>query len=286
MRNRKIIYGIIFSLIALAAVLAAVIFYSHSEGLKVVFFDVGQGDAILISQGNSQILIDGGRDGKLLLEKLGRYVPFWDRQIEAVIATHPDQDHIGGLADVLRTYHVGEIIETNARSDSQTYKAWEEEIGKIGIEKIEAIKGLKINFSEGGYLETVFPFFAIGETDEQNSNAGSVVVKLAWGENSFLFTGDLPAEQEEELIRSRGDLKAAVLKVAHHGSKYSTSEKFLEAVEPYDAVISAGKNNRYGHPAPEVLEKLKAKGVKILRTDERGDIQYLCRLAKCELVAN
>lgn len=283
---RKSIYGILLSLLALAIVLGIIISYSlHSRDLKVIFLDVGQGDAILISQGGNQILIDGGKSGKTALEKLGKYIPFWDRTIEVLVATHPDQDHIGGLIDVAKTYNIETVLETGAKSDSQTFKAWEEEINKKPARKVEAMKGAVVKFPGGSEAKILYPFSPVNPEDKSNSNQYSVVIKLTMGENSFLFTGDLPAGQELPLMDSQVDIKSDILKVAHHGSKYSTSDEFLGAVRPAEAVISAGKNNTYGHPAEEVLERLRKRGIKIWRTDESGDIEYKCKNEneKCEV---
>lgn len=286
MRNRKVIYFVLASLFVLSLVLGGIVFVQRSQALKVVFLDVGQGDAILIEQGSSQVLIDGGRDGKLLLEKLGRYIPFWDRQIEAVIATHPDADHIGGLVDAIRTYTVQNFLETNAQSDSQTFQVLQNVIRNQNISVIEPQEGVAIKFPEGAELDVLYPFGPIVAADPKNTNQYSVVAKLATGQNKFLFTGDLPREQEAELIKNNIDVAADVLKVGHHGSKYSTSAQFLDAVKPETAIISVGKNNTYGHPNQEILDRLKADNIKILRTDESGDIAYNCQNIKnsCVLV--
>ena len=287
MRRRKTTYFILFSLFALALILLSVIFYANSKTLKIIFLDVGQGDAILIEQGSKQILIDGGPSGQVLLDKLGKYVPFWDRNIEMIIATHPDADHITGLADVMQNYKVGAVLETKAQSDSQIFKKLEDLIQGKHIATIEAQRGEKINLDDNASMEILNPG---PETpiSAQDTNASSIVAKLSFGSNSFLFTGDLPSDQEAELIKEKLDLDSNVLKVGHHGSKYSTGEEFLKAVNPQDAVISVGKNNRYGHPAPEILDRLKNYGVKIFRTDEMGDIEYDCVsfTAKCSLIAN
>lgn len=279
MPNRKIIYTILFLLLALAFILGGIIFYAkNSRDLTVTFLDVGQGDAILISQGNNQMLIDGGKNGKIVLEKLGKHIPFWDRNIEAVIATHPDQDHIGGLIDVAKAYNISAVLETGAQSDSQTYKSWEESVNNGKIEKIEAGRGISINFPYGGAkAEILYPSLSAELLDKSSANQYSVVIKLNSGENSFLFTGDLPSEKESDLINNKGDISASILKVAHHGSKYSTSEEFLNAVKPEEAVISVGKNNSYGHPSPEIIERLLKHSAKIWRTDEIGDIMYKCK---------
>lgn len=289
MQNKKAVYFGILFLFILTLILGGIIRYQkNKQGMEIIFLNVGQGDAILIKQGSNQMLIDGGRSGKLLMEKLGKHIPFWDRQIEVVLATHPDQDHIGGLVDALKSYKVSEIIKTQAESESQTYKALAEEIKNENATVVEAKAGLKIKFPNGADMEVVYPFESVNPENKKDSNAGSVVAKLNFGENKFLFTGDLPSEQEVELTSNNINIEANVLKVSHHGSKYSTSEEFLRAVNAKEAIISAGRNNTYGHPAPEVLERLWEDKIKIFRTDEIGDIAYECadRHARCAIVAN
>lgn len=286
MVNRKIGHSILVMLLALGVILFLIIQFSlQSQSLKVIFVDVGQGDAILISQGQNQVLIDGGKDGKVILEKLGRHVPFWDRTIEAVIVTHPDQDHIGGLISVAKSYKIGTILETGAKSNSQTYNTWENLIGSKNIPKIETLKNAAIKFPGGAQIKILYPFSSAGGAGD-GGNDWSVVAKLNFGENKFLFTGDLPGAKEAELVADKADIKADVLKVSHHGSKYATSEEFLNNVSPEEAIISAGKNNSYGHPAPEIIERLLKLGVMIWRTDEMGDIQYACANpgARCVIV--
>ncbi len=278
MFNRKLKYGIILFLLILCLILGGIIFYSqNNQDLKVIFLDVGQGDSILISQGSYQMLIDGGRDGKLLLNKLGKYVPFWDRNIEVMLATHPDQDHIAGLINVLSSYNVKTIIKTGDQSETQTYKRFQNDIANEKAENVEAKRGVVVKFPGGAEAEIAYPFSETGDILDRESNSGSVIVKINYGENSFLLTGDFPKEKEQELISSGFDISSKVLKVAHHGSKYSTSIEFLEKVNPTQAVISVGKDNSYGHPSGEVLNLLKEKNINILRTDEKGDIIYDCK---------
>lgn len=283
----KFFYWIIAAGLMLALILGGIIWQQkNNQELKVAFLDIGQGDAILISQGSNQMLIDGGKSGKLLLEKLGGHIPFWDRDIEIMLATHPDQDHIGGLVDVLRSYNVHKIIKTQAESESQTYGALSEEIKNENAEVVEAKAGLEIKFPNGAAAEIIFPAASLASGVAADSNAGSVVAKLDFGESQFLFTGDLPSRQEAELLSSGLDLKASVLKVAHHGSKYSTGSDFVAAVEPEEAVVSVGKKNSYGHPNQEVLNRLMKKGIKTWRTDEMGDIIYKCKTQseKCKII--
>ncbi len=275
MANRKITYIIILAFLILAVIFAGIIYYCENDkSLKVVFLDVGQGDAILVIQGQNQMLVDGGRDGKLILEKLGKYIPFWDRNIEVVVATHPDQDHIGGLVSVLKAYNVKSVIETETRSKSQTYEVWEKKIGEEKSNEILAEKGVNVKFSQSLNAEIIYPFSDSSDGEPENSNEDSVVIKIIANGTSFLLTGELPSGKEMEIVQNGENIDVDILKVAHHGSKYSTSKEFLEKTTPKEAVISVGKNNSYGHPNQEVLERLNSFGVKIIRTDETGDIVY------------
>ena len=282
--NRKLVYGFLVSLVVIAVILVVIILHSKNAALNVVFLDVGQGDAILISEGSQQLLIDGGKDGKLLLEKLGKYVPFWDRNIETIVETHPDQDHIGGLIGVLGAYGVNSVLETKMQSESQAFKTLEEKINQLAIEKIEAKKDVTIKFASGAIAEILYPLETVVDVNGKDTNMYSVVVKLTVGENKFLFTGDLPTTEENKLSESGVDVTADFLKVAHHGSKYATSDNFLSAVKPKTAIISVGKNNSYGHPNPEVLQRLSSHRINILRTDESSDIVYECQNSKCFLI--
>lgn len=287
MKKKKIIYGGILLLFVLAIIFGLIIFGSNKDFLSVNFLDVEQGDAILISHGKKQILIDGGPSGQKIMEKLGTYVPFWDREIEVILITHPDSDHIEGLVNVLQNYKVDMIIETDVASESAVYAKLQELIKEKNIPKIKGTRNTKIKIGEKNELEI------LNSEDEnakaqKETNSSSIVAKLIVGNEKFLFTGDLPSENEAKLISQNVDLSANVLKVGHHGSKYSTSVDFLDKVNPEEAVISVGKNNRYGHPAMETLDRLKNKKINILRTDVMGDIIFECRslAEKCTLIAN
>ncbi|PIP27222.1 MAG: hypothetical protein COX30_03075 [Candidatus Moranbacteria bacterium CG23_combo_of_CG06-09_8_20_14_all_39_10] len=287
MKNRKLVYTLILTLVLISFILAGIIFSAQNQKLRVFFLDVGQGDATLIMQGSNQILIDGGPSGQILLEKLGKYIPFWDREIEMVIATHPDQDHIEGLVDVLKNYKVDALMETQAQSESQVYKKLEEIMAGKNIAKIEGRAGAKIKLDQAE-LNILSPQDQLPVEVVKDTNMYSIVAKLVFGQNSFLFTGDLPSTEELKLIQDGTDLSAKVLKVGHHGSKYSTSNEFLEKVRPDWAIISVGKNNRYGHPSSDVLDRLRTHKINIVRTDEKGDITYKCQNlnAKCQMLTD
>lgn len=246
---------------------------------KIVFLDVGQGDAILIEQGSFQVLIDSGRDGKQLLSELGRYVPFWDRQIEVIIPTHPDADHIGGFHDLFGAYQVQSVLWTGATSDTDFWRRFEADM-KTDIpdnRRFIAVRGERLRFPYGGELTLEYPRRSLTVNPPAETNEGSIVSRFVYGETSFLLTGDLPSE--ERFLPEEPPV--TVLKAGHHGSKYSTSNAFLGMVQPKEAVISVGENT-YGHPSKEALDRLKIFGVKILRTDELGSIEYDCEGNICQ----
>jgi beta-lactamase superfamily II metal-dependent hydrolase len=239
---------------------------------EITFFDVGQGDAIFIQEGWSQILIDGG-DGQDILNRLGQSMPIGDGKVEFMVLTHPDEDHMGGLLKVLEYYEVGEILEPGIGCDKEICGKWESLVAAEGSVVLNAKLGQEIRMGEDVRLTVLYPFAEIAGKEFKNANDASVVLKAIVGERSYLLTGDTESEAEKELVRSNLDLRADVLKVSHHGSKNATSADFLMAVNPKQAVISVGENS-YGHPAEEVLTRLRNMNVEILRTDEKGSIQF------------
>lgn len=244
---------------------------TEKEGeLEIIFLDVGQGDAILLQEDSWQVLIDGGRSGREVLGRLGHYVPFWDRTLDVIIATHPDSDHIGGLPGVIKSYRPSLVLTNGDTSDTDTSVLFEK-LAKEQSREETIAQGTEVLFPSGAKLEVLYPSHPLSPDAPLESNEGSVVARLAYGDSSFLFTGDLP--QEEKFLGDIGEVD--ILKVAHHGSRYSTSDAFLDGIKPRDAVISVGENS-YGHPAPGVTENLRERGISVSRTDEEGDIRYRC----------
>jgi competence protein ComEC len=268
-RTHAITFFVLFGLALMGGLLLS---YINTVNMQttVVFLNVGQGDAILLSQGKNQILIDGGRTSKELLAHLGRHIPFWDRKIELVIATHPDADHIGGLSGLFRSYTVEKVLTTGAESDTETSRLFQEAAKEARLGLTHIFRGTTVAFPQGGELTVEYPFTPLSK-EASDTNEGSMVTRFVYGETSFLLTGDLP--HEETVLPEEAPV--TVLKAAHHGSKYSTSQSFLERIRPQEAVISVGQNN-YGHPDPGVLERLSSIGARIYRTDQQGDIQYSC----------
>jgi len=273
MNKNLIILGILFSFNILAWL--AVYDLSQPQLLEVTFFDVGQGDAIFIETSlGHQILIDGGPD-ETVLEKLGDEMPFWDRTIDLIILTHPEHDHYGGLLEVLKSYQVKNILWTGVLRDTAEYREWQELIKTESAQTRIAQAGQRI-ISSKTILEVLHPFENIEGQTVKNTNNTSIIIRLAFGENSFLFTGDAYKSVERELIKKGIGVDVDVLKVGHHGSKTSSAEEFIKEVSPKIVVISAGRDNPYSHPHPEVLETLAKYDIIILRTDLNGDIKILC----------
>jgi len=263
---------IVVGALAVAAVLVwSVVFAkAQNEQLAVHFFDVGQGKAVFIEEpGGNQILIDGGPDNSVL-QKLSQAMPFYDRSIDLLILTHPDSDHLNGLVEVLKRYEVGRIIETGILDKSAEYDEWNKLIKEKNIAVTYAVGGQKIKIGDGFMLEILYPNRNLAGQTVNNTNNTSIVSRLDYGKNSFLFTGDEEGAEEAYLVGLGENIDVDILDVAHHGSKNSTSEEFVAAVSPEVAVIQAGRKNRYGHPAQETLNRLK--NAKIFRTDLCGDI--------------
>ncbi|MDO8604727.1 MAG: ComEC/Rec2 family competence protein [bacterium] len=241
--------------------------------LTVAFLDVGQGDAIYIEAPNgNQMLIDGGQPSGAVLRQLGKMMPFWDRSLDVVVATHPDQDHVGGLPAVLSRLQVDNVVTTENTSATGAYGAFEKEISEKHPTRILARAGEKIILDDGVVLEILFPDRS---TAGWETNLGSIVARLSYRDESFLFTGDSPQAVEQYLVSKKaGVLHTNVLKLGHHGSRTSSNKVFLVAADPEYAIISAGKDNKYGHPHKEVIDLLTELKIPFLNTAEQGTIIF------------
>ena len=246
---------------------------AQNAHLEVHVLDVGQGDAILIETHDGvQVLIDGGRDIAVLPE-LASAMPFGDTNLDMVVGTHPDLDHIGGLIDVLERYDVANILTTENKGESDASAQYASLVEQEGAEVVYARRGQEFTLGASTTLRVLFP-----ETNpkDMESNTSSIVLQLQYGSSTFLFTGDSPKSIEEYLVLTEGEhLQSDVLKVGHHGSRTSTSELFLDEVAPTFAVISAGKDNSYGHPHVEVTDLLFNAGVETFSTAEEGTITFV-----------
>ncbi len=267
-------YGIFFFCLFLVVIniyLFRLDFKSSKHDLTFAMLDVGQGDGLFIeSPTGAQVLIDAGPPGKVLQE-LNKVMSPFDRDIDVIIITNPDADHISGFLDVLKVYHVGLVLEPGTFNSSKTYQNLENVIKNKNIKDVLARRGMVLDLGGGAKLNILFP-----DRDVSNftANDGSVVARLVYGDTSVMLMGDATMQAEQMILKSNTvqALQSTVLKVGHHGSHTSTSTDFVEIVAPKYAMISDGKDNKYGHPHEETLSTRAMAGVKMLRTDLMGTI--------------
>ncbi|MBU1292300.1 MBL fold metallo-hydrolase [Patescibacteria group bacterium] len=269
---RRIRFFILIVFLGGAVFIWSAVFEQVSDNiLEVTFFDIGQGDAIFIeTPAGKQILIDGGPD-KSILEKLGQEMPLYDRTIDLVILTHPDADHLTGLVKVLNYYKIDHILTSGLEKDTVVYQKWKELIEQNQIPLTLAQAGQNIILEEGIIFEVFWPEQSLLDSYSDPTNNVSVVGRLVYGKTEILLTGDIEKKVENILLDQ--NIESDILKLAHHGSKTSTGDNFLKIVNPGAVVISVGENNRYNHPSPEVLERIK--DILTYRTDQNGDIKIL-----------
>lgn len=244
-----------------------------SEGvLTVRFLDVGQGDAIhIVSPDGFEMLIDGGPDASVLRE-LASGRSFFDRDVDIVVATHPDTDHVSGLVDVLARYDVDFIFETEVDHDAPAAVAFDGAAGTEGARRVVAQTGQAIQLGASTTVRILSP---LGDTANWRSNAASIIVQVIYGDIEFMLTGDAPNTVEDYLVGEFGQsLESDVLKLGHHGSDTSSSALFLATVNPSYAVVSAAFDNRYGHPHKEVIERTLASGAEMVSTAEEGTLTF------------
>jgi len=237
--------------------------------LQVHFIDVGQGASqLIIGSSGKTILIDAGNNNQE--EEIVAYLrKNGIQKIDILVGTHPDADHIGGLDAVIDNFEIGKIYMPKVQSNTKTFEDVLLAIQRKGLKVSTAKAGVTLDWEPDAKVQMIAPV-----RDYEDDNDMSAVLKLTFGEISFLFTGDAESKSEHDMINSKADLKSDVLLVAHHGSKSSTTEAFLDVVKPSFGVIQVGKNN-YGHPAPEILERLNKRGVKVYRNDLHGDIVFI-----------
>lgn len=243
--------------------------------LKVSVLDVGQGDAILIqSPTGIDMLIDGGPD-RSVLRQLPKELGLLDRTIDVLVATHPDKDHVAGLPDVLERYTVHTILAPGIFHKTAFAAAFEAAVRAEGTAvALTARRGIRIHLGGGAYADVLYPDRDVTNAE---SNSGSIVMRVVYGATSFMLTGDAPSSVEDYLISIAPDavqIRSTVLKAGHHGSKTSTSAAWLAAVQPKVVAISAGKENRYGHPNTHVTERIAASAADSVSTIDSGTLRF------------
>lgn len=250
--------------------------------LHIWVLDVGQGDSILLRtpQGYTA-LIDGGPAPTAMLDALGKRLPFWQRNLDLVVLTHPNADHLAGLTALVGRYNIGQLLETEFTPTTSLEAAWSNMVDQTVIPTRYAYRGEKISFDgePGLSLYVLSP----GTPDAAQEGSGgdinntSVVLKLTYGNCGALLEGDAQQEAEASMLAQQSSLlPSPILKVSHHGSSTSSTLPFLAAVRPKAAIISVGAGNPYGHPAAQTLQSLQAEGAAIYRTDLNGTVEVIC----------
>lgn len=256
---------------------------AENNELEVDYLDVGQGDAILIkAPGGQNILIDGGPNSRVV-ERLSENLAPWDRKIDLMVLTHPHDDHVSGLVNILDRFEVGKILYTGVSHDSPNYLAW---LSKIKEKKLPIMiidKAQTVDLGLGCRLEILYPLESFLNKEVENLNNTSIVIKLVYNKESFLFTGDAEVEEEKKLLASGTGLASDVLKAGHHGSDTSSGQEFLDKVAPDTAVILVGKDNNFGHPSRRTMNRMEREKINYLRTDELGTIKIISDGNKIEV---
>ena len=292
------IKNLYYALGLLIGFVVLVVGQSPSERARMVVCDVGQGDAILIIKGRNQALIDGGPSSEKVLSCLEKYVPFYDRQIELIVLTNTDFDHINGLNSVVERYEVIQFVTADGVHESDALSKFIDKLGESDISVMAVERGDTIHVGGGKtQAELVFEVLWPPDTIVENVaifspqmdkvkreqilgasakrgdlNERSVVLLLLEDNKKILLSGDAGDQAEKELLELGGLPDIDILKVGHHGSKYASGIEFLQVIRPELAIISVGAKNRYGHPTSETLDRLRRIGAEIKRTDSEGTI--------------
>jgi len=267
MDKKKIIF---LALTAVLLLLFSLSLNTTAQNLKVHFIDVGQGDSILIEEpGGHNILIDGGDRADIIAAQIINYLK--DRQIKKldyIISTHPHADHIGGLVDIIDSFEIGSVLDSGKIHSSKTYENYLIKIDQENISFDTPRQGDKFKI---GAIEIHF-LHPDQSLNQYNLNNSSLVFVLNYGQQRFLFTGDIEKEVEKELLAENPNLKADIIKVPHHGSDTSSSTAWVKSLEPKTAVIQVGGDNSYGHPKSKIIKLYQTEAANVFRNDLNGNI--------------
>lgn len=240
---------------------------STGNELKVHFIDVGQGDSILVQFKDKNLLIDAGpRSSSNDLLKYLKGINL--TKLDYVVATHPHEDHIGGMPEIIKNFEIGEFYAPKKQASTKIFQTMVEDLKKKNHKINVAKTGVSLDMDSDISVEMIAP----NSSDYENVNNYSAVIKVTYKDTSFLFTGDAEKLSEKEILQKKYDIKADVLKLGHHGSSTSSSKEFLDKVNPKIAVASLGKDNDYGHPHKEIIKAMKDRNITFYRTDELGTI--------------
>lgn len=278
-------YGKVLAVSFFVIAIGVTIFFLYSltlpKKLHVTFFDVGQGDSILIqTPSGHEVLIDGGATS-LVVKKLSKKMGYFDKHLDVMIATHDDADHITGLVPTLARYEVGTVITSSVDGTSGIDRELDSAVMHEGAQVHVGVQGEYVDFGDGVVMHILYP---LTRDEHGDTNDASVVTLITYGKHSFLLTGDLSKEREPQALTEELPSFVTVYKAGHHGSKTSSGEALLSRIHPEYVVISAGRDNKYGHPHKETLERLTKYSKEILSTSERGDIEFVSDGESVEVV--
>ena len=268
-------WGVAAALVA-AGVVWAVALAMPDGRMRVIFADVGQGDATLIVTPNARsVLVDGGPDREAAARLVGKALPFWDRSVDAVVLTHPHDDHVRGLVEVIERYDVEHIVHRNLDHDGAAYDEWRRLVALESAAELQAVQGAHFTL-DGVLFEVLWPPEELLSGTSSDLNNASVVLRVSYGATSFLLPADIHSDAEARLVQTMA-IDSDVLKVPHHGSRTSSSAAFLDAVSPAAAIISVDAENRYGHPHAEIVQALKARmsADSVILTSESGTVEFV-----------
>jgi len=274
-QRKKFSNWLIVILLLLAIFICSQVYfnYAFSDKVRVYFLDIGQGDSILIDFGdNIQALVDGG-PSKAVLSQVGNQMPLGDKKIEYMILTHPDSDHLTGLNYILEEYQVDNIYYTGVKHNTNRYQEFREKIRNYSVEI--ANYGDIIRPNQKAKIKIIYPLTSQNQKKVSNLNDSSIVAVLDIDNIEILLTGDGEERVWQELEEKNILKKVEVLKVSHHGASNGTTQELLEKTKPKTAIISAGRDNQYGHPKQDVLDILNKFETEVYRTDENGTIELI-----------
>ncbi len=266
-KERKYIFGAVLVILILLFCLILSI-KSYTAKVEISFFDIGQGDSSLIKFPNNKIiLVDGGPDN-LVLNRLGKYLPYYERKIDLVVLSHFHDDHIMGLIEIINRYKVGSLLYMKGSKDSPLLKELLNKAQKNNVKVIALDKKMEINYQNNCVIKLLNPLSLKIKIDDNNS----VIMQVNCGLLKAVLTGDSNSEVEKALLNTKENWSTSIFKASHHGSKTANSEEFLKALKPKMIVVSVGVNNRFNHPSPETLELFKKLKINYKRTDINGSI--------------
>ncbi|RJR10328.1 MBL fold metallo-hydrolase [Candidatus Parcubacteria bacterium] len=258
--------------IVITLILMSLLLFSllrNDNKFKINFLDIGQGDAILITTPDNQnILIDGGPDN-LLLSELAKAMDWWERDIDYLIISHYHADHMVGFIELLNRYRVKNVLVTGHQPEDFLYRVWTDKLSEKNIIPTIVYAGDKFILSDDLSWQVLS-----ADTNHEDYNENSLVMRLTYKDTDFMLTGDLGEEGEARILQAGFDISSEYLKVGHHGSRWSSSQKFLEAISPQFCIIQSGKDNKFGHPHQETIDRLNSIGCQIMDNQNLGIISF------------